>query len=373
MLIHYVDALAGAGKTHGAIKHAIERARRGDKVAIVQPSKHLIQQSYNQAIQTAPDVMITRVDSSTNPRGVRATLITHLNRPFPEGEILFVTHAAFFGLPYWHNRAAWHVIIDEIPGIIEDLSLQVPVTHRAITQYLELHGRNHIYSRVRAREGTTPKLQAIADNDMDDAVYGIFAPTASRILNPNWLVFAHTANFERISGGAATAEENSLKLFGLMLPTALEGFASVAVMGAMFHESVLAMVWRAQGAVFKPHPVIQNQLRYQCHTNGALLTIEYLWDHHWSKRFRDSTLADRRTVFEASLQHACKAMAGREFIYVTNLDGEDAAGHALHGGIQVSSVCHGLNSYNHINSCVFLSALKFTGNRYKCLETISHC
>ncbi|MCB4821243.1 DEAD/DEAH box helicase family protein [Roseicella aerolata] len=370
MLIYYVDALAGAGKTHGAIEHAIERARRGDKVAIVQPSRHLIQQSYIQATQIAPDLLITRLDSSTNPRRVRAALIAHLNRPYPEGEILFVTHAAFFGLPYWHNRPAWHIIVDEIPNVVEDLSRRVPVSHHTLTQHLELHGRNHVYSRIGARDGAEAVLRAIAENELDDESQEIFAPAASRILDPNWLVLAHTANYEKFSTGRATARGSSLGLFGLMLPAALGGFASLTVMGAMFRESVLAMVWRCHGAVFEPHPVIQDRLRYHRHDNGAQLTIEYLWEHHWSKRFRDSTLSDRSTVFETSLRHACGIMAGKEFIYVANLDGEDIAGHALPGGIQVPSVCHGLNAYSHIDNCVFLSALKFTGDRYKCLETL---
>ncbi|WP_043344296.1 DEAD/DEAH box helicase family protein [Belnapia moabensis] len=370
MLINSVDALAGAGKTHTAIEYAIECARKGDKIAIVQPSKHLIQQSYNQAVRAAPDVMVRRIDSGTHPMQVRTALINHLNRPFPEGEILFLTHAAFLSLPYWHNPGGWHIIIDEIPNVVEDLSRRVPVSHVTLTRHLELHDRNHAYGRVEVREDARPALRAIADNELDDEAEEVFAAAAGRILDPNWTVFANTASFGRITRGEATMEQNSLKLFGLMLPSLLGGFASVTVMGAMFHESVLAMVWRSYGVNFQPHPVIQPRLRYGSHTNGSLLTIEYLWEHNWSKRFRDDKLPDGRTLLEASVQYASATMAGKKFIYVANLDCQHEVRVDLPGGTQVSSVCHGLNTYADIHNCVFLSALKFTGDRYKCLEAM---
>src|SRR3954454_1466896 len=104
------------------------------------------------------------------------------------------------------------------------------------------------------------------------------------------------------------------------------------------------------------------------HINGSLLTIEYLWEHDWSKRFRDGKLADGRTLLDASVQQVSAVMAGKEFIYVANLDCQDEVRVDLPGGLQVSSVCHGLNAYDHIDNCVFFSALKFTGDRYKCLE-----
>ena len=39
---HYVSAPAGSGKTHAAIRFAVDRARLGEKVMIAQPSKRCI-------------------------------------------------------------------------------------------------------------------------------------------------------------------------------------------------------------------------------------------------------------------------------------------------------------------------------------------
>ena len=44
--INYVDAICGAGKTHGAILYAIDQAANHDaKIAIIQPSRELILQT----------------------------------------------------------------------------------------------------------------------------------------------------------------------------------------------------------------------------------------------------------------------------------------------------------------------------------------
>ena len=44
--IYTVNALCGSGKTYAAIRYAIKRAKFGEKIAIIQPSKDLIRQSY---------------------------------------------------------------------------------------------------------------------------------------------------------------------------------------------------------------------------------------------------------------------------------------------------------------------------------------
>lgn len=102
--IYTVDALAGAGKTHGACVWSLEQARKDRKVVIVQPSKELIKQTRQTLAELeCDDVKVTEITSRTQPGKVTAALIDHVKHaPDDVGEILLITHAAFIDLPYWH-------------------------------------------------------------------------------------------------------------------------------------------------------------------------------------------------------------------------------------------------------------------------------
>ena len=48
MKIYYLDALAGSGKTYAIAREADRLARKERKVVVVQPSKLLIEKTYDQ-------------------------------------------------------------------------------------------------------------------------------------------------------------------------------------------------------------------------------------------------------------------------------------------------------------------------------------
>ncbi len=83
--IYTVDALCGSGKTYAAIRYAIKCATFGEKVAIVQPSKDLIEQSYNDCVevvaQQAAKIGVRRIDTDTSGAGqVKKDIVSHLRR-----------------------------------------------------------------------------------------------------------------------------------------------------------------------------------------------------------------------------------------------------------------------------------------------------
>src|SRR3978361_705790 len=110
-VIYTVDALAGAGKTYSAIDFALLAAGQGRKIAIAQPSKELIRQSYNDAVlRNTKGVRIRRIDSEQFCFKTKSTIVQHLKESEDGvGEILFITHAALLGVPYWHRRDRWEL------------------------------------------------------------------------------------------------------------------------------------------------------------------------------------------------------------------------------------------------------------------------
>ena len=117
MKIYTVDALAGSGKTREAINYSLSQAERGAKIALVQPSTALIDQTQNNLEKlNANGVQIRRFHSDCVSGQVKDKIQDHLRAATPGiGEILLITHQSFLSLPYWHNAQDWVIVIDEIP------------------------------------------------------------------------------------------------------------------------------------------------------------------------------------------------------------------------------------------------------------------
>jgi late competence protein required for DNA uptake (superfamily II DNA/RNA helicase) len=94
LIIKMVDALAGAGKTFAAGKHAARTARVGHKTLFVQPTKDLITETLGGIRQHSPDIRLTAIHSDTTEHVV-ASIVQHTKDASQhQGEILFITHAS---------------------------------------------------------------------------------------------------------------------------------------------------------------------------------------------------------------------------------------------------------------------------------------
>ena len=370
-IIHTVAALCAAGKTDGACRWAFREARKGRKIALVQPTTELIRETTKTLCQMGhANIKVTEITSISAPYQVQAKLIDHLKGAQDGfGEILLITHAAFLELTYFHKKERWVVIIDELPTVVDDLTLTIPEEHKRLTDQQSLALFNPTYSRLEVT-GNRSALAEYASNPRRDQVWDVFQPLARRLLSQHWDVLALTANYHRVLTESGMADGHKLILFGKLNPAIVQGFEEVILLGAMLKESLLYALWLAQGVEFRTHE-IESTLRYTKHTNGHLLTIQWLWDRPWSKRLRDTAVfGSTQTVLDVSVEKALAAVGDQLYLYIVNTDAEAGTAERFKRGIKISSVCHGLNRYDDVHQVVYLSALNPPPAYFAFVETL---
>jgi hypothetical protein len=357
MIIYTVDALAGSGKTKEAINYSLTQAALGVKIALVQPSTVLIDQTReNLEKHNTNRVQIRKLHSDCVSGQVKDKIQDHLRAAAPGvGEILLITHQSFLSLPYWHNAKDWMIIIDEIPQCQSSWSAKLPVNHSTFTSHVVLHTPEDNYALLSTRHGSETEIQRMAECRFNDDQDKIYQDVCDRLNNDTtWDTYAQVDSWNKIVNGDEMGQQ-SLTTYSLLRPQAFEKYKSVTIMGAMITESVLYKLWSKQ-VEFANHDAISAKLSAQLHENGHLLTIKYMFENDWSKTFRDSK-HDGQYIQAAVKAKIEELMDGQRYIYATNND--DKTG--LDFGMRVPNVCHGLNKYLKVHNAVFMSALN---NKY---------
>jgi hypothetical protein len=359
----YLNGFCGAGKTFAISHFANNLANRGIKVLLVQPTTKLAHETIN---TTFPECNVTAkytaINSITNPWAVTDTIDAHLKTCAPGGEILVVTHSAFFGLPHFHNPGQWYVIIDEIPAVERSFDLNIPDSHTLLTKHLEITDKSDLrYWQVGAKNRHF--LRAMAKNRHQDQVYDLFRDFSDAVVSPQWDVYVLAESYARLTAGS-DVDGVQRKLCGsaLMLPAVFALFKKVLIAGACFEESIMFKLW---SNMLSPTLKVEFadmsekfKLLYTSHDNGNLLDIFYAVDVPWSKNLRHKsvTLKDgtEAMVFDAVIERA-REMIGTE--KVAEFYNADITGTMFQDSVCLPNVSHGLNTYQHIDHAVLMSAL----------------
>jgi hypothetical protein len=355
--IFTVDGLCGSGKTHAALRYAMQRAAQGIKYLIVQPTMALINETITDCSDIDSTVRVRAIHGGTSDEVV-ADIVRHTKTTEAGGELLFITHSAFMLLPYFDRRRDWHIIWDEVPQADFCDELDVPHSHKLITDFIALDrdAPNLADNRYATVKATDPdQIEAMARNIDRDQVWSVFQQFATKLASPYWASYVLHGQYENL----ITQAEGPRKLlaFAYLKPSLFHGFESVTLMGACFQQSTLFHLWTKMNVNFRSHHAIEGKLRYRQHQNGHLLTIRYAAEEPWSKTFRDKALTDdpTRTVFDQVLDHIRSSVADTEFVWMGNTDVPDD----IFGGrgFRLPNSPHGLNPFQHIHNAVIISAL----------------
>ena len=151
MIMEYFDALAESGKTRASARYADRLARLNQKVLFVQPTKHLIDKTIADELKPLdPPYRYRAIHGDADLSGsVVGDIVRHFQTtPQHEGEVLFITHAAFFRVPYIERKADWVLIMDEVPQVDVFEEWNLPDTHHLITPHLTLEPCGPAYGRL---------------------------------------------------------------------------------------------------------------------------------------------------------------------------------------------------------------------------------
>ena len=358
MTIQYFDALAGAGKTRSLVSYAKQLAHVGEQVLFVQPSKLLIDNTVaNEMGQVHPSYDVKSIHGGNTQEVVKAIVRHTQEATGSRGRILFITHEAFMHLPYIENKRNWHLLFDEVPAVDVFDAINVPETHKIITDLMELRSHDAAYGRLVARD---TQLAKIAKNKRADAVWRLFGDLTNRITSPHWAVYALQSNYHSLCRNDGFAKQ--LVTYSLLQPSMFQGFRQTIIASALFKSSCLYQLWTAEGVTLESvNAALSSNLKYHAHENGRHMTINYVMEGNWSKSLRDKKAFSGNSEQDNCLREKLpniimRAMNGEAFAWMANKDIPDDYFQS-DTAVRLPNSPHGLNSFQHLHNVVVLSAL----------------
>lgn len=371
MAISYFDAPAGSGKTHVLVQHAHRLAEQGRKILFVQPSRELISRTITETLETfQPTYSYRAIHAETHAGTVVAGIVAHFrDTPRYQGEILFITHAAFVLLTFLERAGDWSVVVDEVLQVDLFESFNIPDTHRLITDALTFVPGDSGYGRLLpASSSASPlSLDQIGRNARSDQVLAQFTGFAHRMLSDNWEVYARQEGFERLIAGDKGGQ---LQTYSLLDARIFARFAETIIASACFTDSMLYQLWSARGVQLQPvGPEFFDGLRYRQHDNGAHVTIRYVLDEHWSKTKRNMAVEGGGTLGEAIISRVGQALGGEPFVWMGNKD-QTGAFDNLPNATQLPNSPHGRNDFQQFHNVVVLSALNPPPTHFAFMDTL---
>jgi hypothetical protein len=275
----------GSGKTYAATTFACERIPRNVKSVFIQPTIALCKQSYVDARARFPDIK-DRVGTIVTRRSaddkVPSRITKYLNGRDESGDLLHVTHAGFLRTPNWHRADTWNLFIDEAMEVAYYRQFRLRKYRHLLLDLFHVRASRHErYGILEARD--QGQLDEALAQVKDDEIYMHFADFIWRLRHGHWNLFVDHAVFEKFRVG----ETHVLEVHGLLAPAIFQPFASVTIMGANLHDSIMYKYFAKEGCTFSDHTAINNGLQYRDHGNGSQLLIKYLIDGKWSKSLRN--------------------------------------------------------------------------------------
>jgi hypothetical protein len=363
MIVRYVSAPCGAGKTNQIVNRACWLARDHQRVIVLQPTKELIEKTIQQELMAHYPVPSDYAFHQDKVSGsVAGALTRYFNQAEDAGQIVFATHQVLPYIPYFANKRDWHLIIDEEMQVLRYRSHRIPKTHRLITDDIDLANYNSIYSQVVPRNRRS--LEGKGRNQDEDELLGHLSETIRILTNSNWFTYVNTEQYARLCRG----EIKTLAFHSVLKPQLIHGFASMFMAAANFEDTALYGLW-SQSMQFERDHELSKSLRFSKHENGNLVTIYYAVDDQWSRKMLETTAGpDGTRNVRDHLIEATKQLFGKdEFLWQANksLQQNPFGTNAQ----RLPNKPQGLNSYANIHNMAFLSSLNPTTDHFKFLQT----
>lgn len=313
---YYQPGPAGSGKTYQLARWAAERARAGEKVLIAQPTKELIRETVRSIRAADADCPVTSIYTRYRNERVTAKAVAHMDEAAPhQGEVLLITHETLKRLPT-NMRRFWHMVCDEVPGVLEHIDLRIARTHQHVTQHIDATA-TVASGLVALQPGNRAALEAIQVNETDDQNIASFERLVATMLSGDHVVMTDANAYRDLIENPNT--RGMLDVFAILMPDFVRGYQTTTFMGANITETEMFVVWqRVADIAWLPHPDMRGRLRYETHQNGLRLTIGYLFDGRLSKRFLGQESSEGETVLDQVSDYVALYWSGIPFLWQAN-------------------------------------------------------
>jgi hypothetical protein len=343
--IKYVSAASGSGKTYVIMQQGIANAKGHNKTIIVLPTIVLI----DEVIKTyAPTVPYKVFNHETCVESVVKELLNFFNSDARE-ELIFVTHAGLFQLPYVPNASEWTVYIDEAPQVLKSFSFRIPCTHKLLSDHFDKFDQaGAIYSELRPNT----RLQEIADNEREDEIFAKLGEWVRTVCNGNWCSYIHDEELARLLAD----EFDFFQPQCILDPELLHRFREVTILSANFEETLCYKLWSTMNVNFVEHTAFVRELREV--PTSAELIIKYCLDKPWSAKKADKVI-EGKNIRQWMIEIIEKDMRERGLTGILTLDNKKHDNEELFSwanSAPLPQVSHGLNTFQDYNNVVMLGA-----------------
>jgi hypothetical protein len=357
--ISYSSAPCGSGKTHQIANRARDLAERFEKVIILQPTRDLLEKTAAEELDQFPCTIFHRGTVEGPVAKALADYVAEV--PDDIREVVMATHQVLPYIKNFANKEKWHVFIDEALQVVRYDKHEIPQTHDLITRYLTVRSVNSVYGRVRLIDGDA--VAEIAKNEDDDEILETLAGTCRNLLNPYWESYVNIEQYEALKRG----EGGCLALHSILKPDVLDGFASVFMASANFEDAQVFKVWGQKGVEFKPDLEFSEKLHYAEHPNGDLVTIYYVTDRQWSRKWNDTALEDGEKISDRMITAAKELFSSGRFLWHANKSVIESPFNPP--AQRLPNKPHGLNMFTEYDDTVFLSSLNPTTDHFRFLRS----
>jgi len=384
--INYVSSVCGSGKTHAAIKYISENQFQ-EKFLITVPtiklSAQITKDLSNLGVQNVFEVNC-EITKKQNVKEAAKKVFHEINE-LTYG-VAIITNPNFENLPEYIRKSltGFVHILDEPPKLIEAVDINLPYSHKTLTDLLKVVPSN-IFENISDVFSNNTNLIEKYIQRSSDVLNDHIKLLLKKIISPHYMVVADTENWEKIVVNGNISPDvifgenkqtfgnakNKITFISILKPSIEKYFSKTIYLGANFENSMMFQFWQDNFNVqFTVAEEIQKNLRLTEHTNGDLLNIYYGQKNNYSRY--QSRLIDKESGLNGAQIHFQIAKEildpNKKVLTLCNLDDEKYAFDAWN---KVSSVPHGLNEFQDYNQFCFTGAYNFSPRTYKLLEYLN--
>jgi hypothetical protein len=364
-----LSAPCSSGKTRAACRFIAKRiAAAGctESFIYVAPSKLLLEQVRAELDGLGVDVVA--ITSDTDPKQVVKALLRHLQRFTEGGQVLLVSHQAYFGLPYFPQHGGWRAIIDEMPQLDRCFALAEPRDVALLISHLEQGPLiTPRLAQLRVKHKSRLKTHLTGVDDRTSSIAKLFIDA----LSPNKDLYVDLESWNGALASSSATETKPVNVISILNKRAFQGHI---LMGANVEHSLVGAMLRHNGVRFLSHQQITSGLRYRTYPTdlGSRLKVQYVLEGRaWSKTFRDSMGTSARKVMEEVEEVVLAELGDTPYLLAANNDYNGVLAQHLNC-VRLPVIAHGLNTYAHHTNLVFIAALNRHPVHHRLLRSLGY-